>query len=105
MLILAPLAAMLIQLWVSRTREYEADATGATVRVDEVAPGTAQEVRQEDHRDLGAAVRRYAVTAERAATTASTSGVVLKRTGSVTGSPVSRAAAAMAAFASASDRS
>ena len=29
MLILAPLAAMLIQLWVSRTREYEADATGA----------------------------------------------------------------------------
>jgi heat shock protein HtpX len=28
-LILAPLAAMLIQLWVSRTREYEADATGA----------------------------------------------------------------------------
>ncbi len=31
MLILAPLAAMLIQLWVSRTREYEADATGATV--------------------------------------------------------------------------
>ena len=29
MIILAPLAAMLIQLWVSRTREYEADATGA----------------------------------------------------------------------------
>lgn len=29
MMILAPLAAMLIQLWVSRTREYEADATGA----------------------------------------------------------------------------
>jgi heat shock protein HtpX len=29
MLILAPLAAMLIQLWVSRTREYEADHTGA----------------------------------------------------------------------------
>jgi heat shock protein HtpX len=29
MLIFAPLAAMLIQLWVSRTREYEADATGA----------------------------------------------------------------------------
>src|ERR1700740_2769939 len=28
MLILAPLAAVLIQLWVSRTREYEADATG-----------------------------------------------------------------------------
>jgi heat shock protein HtpX len=29
MLLLAPFAAMLIQLWVSRTREYEADATGA----------------------------------------------------------------------------
>jgi heat shock protein HtpX len=31
MLLLAPLAAMLIQLWVSRTREYEADATGASI--------------------------------------------------------------------------
>src|SRR5262245_63975595 len=31
MLILAPLAAMLIQLWVSRTREYEADHNGATL--------------------------------------------------------------------------
>jgi heat shock protein HtpX len=29
MLILAPLAATLIQLWISRTREYEADHTGA----------------------------------------------------------------------------
>lgn len=31
MLLVAPLAAMLIQLWVSRTREYEADATGAGI--------------------------------------------------------------------------
>jgi heat shock protein HtpX len=31
MLILAPFAAMLIRLWVSRTREYEADATGAGI--------------------------------------------------------------------------
>lgn len=29
MIVLAPLAAMLIQLWVSRTREYAADETGA----------------------------------------------------------------------------
>ena len=31
MLLLAPLAAGLIQMWVSRTREYEADATGAGI--------------------------------------------------------------------------
>jgi heat shock protein HtpX len=31
MLILAPFAALMIQLWVSRTREYEADATGAGI--------------------------------------------------------------------------
>ena len=31
MLILAPMAAMLIQMWISRTREYAADAGGATI--------------------------------------------------------------------------
>jgi len=29
MILVAPIAAMMIQLWISRTREYEADATGA----------------------------------------------------------------------------
>ncbi|HYI06041.1 MAG TPA: zinc metalloprotease HtpX [Reyranella sp.] len=31
MMILAPLAAMLIQMWISRTREFAADATGAQI--------------------------------------------------------------------------
>jgi len=31
MIILAPLAAMLIQMWISRTREFSADAGGATI--------------------------------------------------------------------------
>jgi heat shock protein HtpX len=31
MLILAPMAAMLIQMWISRTREYAADAGGAKI--------------------------------------------------------------------------
>jgi heat shock protein HtpX len=30
-IIVAPFAAMLIQMWISRTREYEADASGAAV--------------------------------------------------------------------------
>ncbi len=30
-IIVAPIAAMLIQMWISRTREYEADASGATM--------------------------------------------------------------------------
>jgi heat shock protein HtpX len=30
-MILAPIAAMLVQMWISRTREYQADATGAQV--------------------------------------------------------------------------
>jgi heat shock protein HtpX len=31
MMILAPLAAMMIQMWISRTREFAADATGASI--------------------------------------------------------------------------
>jgi len=30
-MIVAPFAAMLIQLWISRTREYQADSSGAQV--------------------------------------------------------------------------
>ena len=30
-IVVAPIAAMLIQMWISRTREYEADASGASI--------------------------------------------------------------------------
>ena len=43
MIIVAPIAALMIQLWISRTREFEADATGAHITGNPYALASALE--------------------------------------------------------------